>query len=331
MANDTEPPESWRVTVPCTRAQAEAAQMAEIDWDAAGASPPAIVAREERPDDADHWLIEAYFERPPTPADLAVLRAALPGVQAEPTVEPIAPQPWVALSQAGLPPVAAGRFHVRNRPEDPPRAGAINLLIPASAAFGTGQHETTGGCLLMLDRLHRLGARPRAIADIGSGTGLLVIAAHALWPRARLLASDIDPAAVRAVIGNAAAHGVPLGAGPGAVLPVEAAGAGHDLIRLGAPHDLLIANILAGPLIDLAEDFAAVTAEGGTLILAGLLASQAGAVLGAYRRAGFRLADRIDRGDWPTLRLRRRARPGASRVRRTLRPATGEAPGFGSW
>ena len=236
----------------------------------------------------------------------------------------------MTLSQQGLAVVTAGRFHVRNLASDPEQPGQVNILIAASRAFGTGQHETTAGCLTMLDRMRQVGMRFNNMADIGTGTGLLAFAAMSLWPRAHAIASDIDPVAVEISAENAVTNGVPLGAGPGRLALVTAAGANHAAIIGRAPYDLLIANILAGPLIELAPSLCALVEDGGTILLAGLLDTQVDAVLAAYRAQGMRLAERTDRGDWPTLRLRKRPRIGWKRPKRLNPAARGEAPGFGS-
>ncbi|MCP1468558.1 ribosomal protein L11 methyltransferase [Sphingobium sp. OAS761] len=322
--------QSWKVTLPCTRVEAEA-----LDGDIAAFAlmdrPPVLMTSEAAPDDEDKWQLDAYFEGKPSQAAIRILKTLVPSAAGtRPLVEALPDQDWVTLSQQGLEPVTAGRFHVRNIADDPELPDHINLLIEAGRAFGTGQHETTAGCLAMLDRMRRLGMRTRNIADIGTGTGLLAFAALRLWPRANAVASDIDPVAVDISADNARANGVPLGGGPGRLALVTAAGADHPALVGRAPYDLLIANILAGPLIELAPALCALVEEGGTIILAGLLDRQADAVLTAYRAQGMRLAERTDSGDWPTLRLRKRPSIGWKRPRRLRQGARGEAPGFGS-
>ncbi|EZP71758.1 Ribonucleotide-diphosphate reductase subunit beta [Sphingomonas paucimobilis] len=324
------PAQSWKVTLPCTRAEAEALD-GEIATFAAMDSPPVLMTSEAGGDDENAWRLDAYFEGKPEPAAIELLRSLVPSAaDMQPQVELLPDEDWVTLSQQGLEPVTAGRFHVRNRPADPEEAGHVNFLIEAGRAFGTGQHETTAGCLIMLDRMRRIGMRFGNVADIGTGTGLLAFAALHLWPRAYATASDIDPVAVEISGHNALANGVAIGTGMGQVALYAAAGVDHPAIEQRAPYDLVIANILAGPLIELAPSLCAVIEEGGTLILAGLLREQAGAVLAAYRAQGMRLAERADRGDWPTLRLRKRPRIGWKRPRRIDRNARGEAPGFGT-
>ena len=325
-----QPGQSWKVTLPCTRAEAET-----LDGDiAAFASmdrPPVLMTSEAAPDDEDAWRLDAYFEGQPSPAAIKLLRSLVPsaaGVQ--PAVEQLPDEDWVTLSQQGLEPVTAGRFHVRNLAADAGRPGHVNLLIEASRAFGTGQHETTAGCLSMLDRMRRVGMRFGNVADIGTGTGLLAFAALHLWPRAYATASDIDPVAVQISGENAKANDIPLGLSQGRLALYTAAGVDHPAILRRGPYDLLIANILAGPLIELAPSLCDLVEEGGTILLAGLLKDQAEEVLVAYRAQGMRLAERSDRGDWPTLRLRKRPRIGWKRPRRIDRSVRGEAPDYGS-
>ena len=183
----------------------------------------------------------------------------------------------------------------------------------------------------MLARLRETGHRFGNVADIGTGTGLLAFAALALWPQAHLIASDIDPVSVDVSIDNAGINGIAVGGGPGEVQLVAAPGVDHPLIQGVAPYDLVIANILAGPLIELAPSLCAQIAEGGSLILAGLLSTQADRVLAAYRRQGMRIAGRIDNGDWPALHLRKRHRFGWRRPSHWNPEDVGEAPGYGSW
>jgi ribosomal protein L11 methyltransferase len=154
--------------------------------------------------------------------------------------------------------------------------------------------------------MKRRGIVARNIADIGTGTGLLAFAALALWPRAHAVASDIDPVCAPVIAENAARNGFTIGAHPGEVAVAIAAGLDDRLLRECGPYDLLIANILAGPLVELAPDFADAVPPRGNLVLAGLLATQERAVRAAYRAVGFALAGRIVEGDWSILWLRRR-------------------------
>ena len=311
---------SWKLTLPCTRAEAEA--LAEDPMPLALLDPPpALMTREADPKRPDRWILDAYFERKPGNRAIGLLKQLLPSAAGiEPAIERLGAQDWATISQEGLEPIREGRFHVHtlaHRATAPD--GTIALEIDASRAFGTGQHETTAGCLAMLDRLKSAGHRFRSVADIGTGTGLLAFGALALWPGAHVIASDIDPVAVDIAAENAAINAIPLGSGPGRVELVVAAGMAHRRLKARAPYDLLIANILAQPLIDLAPAFAAAVAPGGTLVLAGLMRKQAAEVVAAYRRQRFRPAERIDRGDWAILRLAKRPPP--FRGRRPASPA----------
>ena len=292
---------SFRVTFSCTRAQGEAVGAIE-DLPGFGEHPPVLVADEPDPTRPDEWLIHAYFDHPPADEELALLARLGRG---EPRVEQLGEADWVTMSQAGLQPIRAGRFYVHTpmyRAHRPP--GAVALEIDAGLAFGTGQHATTAGCLEALDRLEREGTSFANIADIGTGTGLLAFAALALWPEARCIATDIDSVAVEVSRDNAAINGVRLGHGAGELLLGAADGMDSAMLAARAPFDLIVANILAGPLIELAGDFAASLAPGGTVVLAGILDTQADAVIRAYEALGVTCRARGS-GEWPVLVLER--------------------------
>lgn len=273
-------------------------------------APPVLMTSEPDPARPDEWRLDAYFDAKPTKADLAMLAALVPSAgRMKPAIAQLGDADWVTLSQAGLEPIRAGRFFVHtptHRDEVPARV--IAFEIDAGRAFGTGHHETTTGCLIALDRLKASGAVFANIADVGTGTGLLAFAALRLWPAARAIASDIDPIAIDVTAENAAINHIPIGQGPGQVALAVAPGLDHRRLVARAPYDLVIANILAGPLIELAPDIAASLAPGGRLILAGLLDHQAPRVAAAYRRQGLALRGEVRRGEWPTLVLRKRPR-----------------------
>ena len=292
---------SFRVTIPCTRAQGEAIADAE-ELFAETEQPPVLVADEPDETKPDDWLIHAYFEHQPTSDEIALLTNLGRG---PPEIEKLGEQYWVTMSQAGLQPIRAGRFTVHT-PTYPPDPERINFEIDAGLAFGTGQHATTAGCLEALDRLERDGATFNNIADIGTGTGLLAFAALKLWPKAKCIATDIDPIAVDVARDNAAINGVAVGHGSGELLLATAEGMDSPMLAARAPFDLIIANILAGPLIELAPHFAAALAAEGTIILAGLLDTQADAVAKAYKKQKLSIADGGS-GEWPVLVVRYRA------------------------
>ncbi|MCW3835310.1 50S ribosomal protein L11 methyltransferase [Sphingomonas canadensis] len=283
--------DSWKVTLPCTRAEAEAIDAGAIEIDAV------LMTTEEVEDDREHWRLDAYLEHEPDAAMLAALRALVPSAAGvEPLIEALTAADWVAMSQEGLEPIREGRFvvHTSAHPVPPPPGGRA-FLIDAGRAFGTGHHATTSGCLAMLDRLAERGFAN--VIDVGTGTGLLAFAARELWPQAAVMATDIDPAAVDVTRENAAHNGV------AGIDLVVADGALSKAITARAPYDLLIANILAGPLVSMAPELAAIADTGATILLAGLLETQREQVVAAFAACGCTL-DAIDRrGDWTILRL----------------------------
>ena len=323
---------SWKLTLPCTRAEAEAlngdiAQLAQM------APPPVLMTIEPDETRPDEWQAYAYFENKPDKASITLIQSLIPSAaRAKPVLEKLPDEDWVTLSQRGLAPVHAGRFFVQTSTSDAVApVGSHRFVIDASLAFGTGGHATTSGCLAMLDREKRCGRRFDHIIDIGTGTGLLAFAASHLWPRAYVSASDIDPVSVSVTADNALINGVALGQQPGRVALCVASGTDHEMIRRRAPYDLIIANILAGPLIELAPAFAAIARDGAVLILAGLLRSQIAAVTRAYRLHGFRRAEIAGGSEWPCLRLVKRTEFG---WKRPLRGSgrTSQPPGdFGAW
>ncbi len=322
---------SWIVSLPCTRDEAEALSGEIPELDALPAAP--VVVTREIDEDAGQWQLDAYVDDKPGAALLTLLQSLAPSAAGTaPHIEELPEEDWVTLSQQGLEPVHAGRFFVHTSSYvDAVPAGATPFLIDASQAFGTGGHDTTAGCLAMLDRLAERGERPRNIADIGTGTGLLAFAALSLWPRARAIASDIDPASIFVTRENAVINGVALGRSGGQLALAVAPGTDHPAIRHRAPYDLVIANILAGPLITLAPDIAAATAPGGHAILAGLIARQMEPVLAAYRAQGFRRIAQGGSAEWPCLLLAKRRRYGYRRKERSFHRANPADATFGSW
>ncbi|MFZ1744272.1 MAG: 50S ribosomal protein L11 methyltransferase [Pontixanthobacter sp.] len=297
---------SWKITAFARKPVVQDALLAhdEIDdWDYDVVVAGSEIA-EDKPDD---WVLEAWLPRNPTKADKTAIAGLFAGKAPKLTVEKVQQQDWLTLSQQGVDPIRAGRFYVHT-PDHPPSPdpALTNFAIPASQAFGTGQHETTAGCLAMLTLMKRSGVAARNHADIGTGTGLLAFAAMDLWPRALATASDIDAVCTQVIEDNAAANHFTMGHRAGELTMVIADGMDDPLLQARGPYDLLIANILAGPLVELARDFAASVTDGGNVVLAGLLETQEPAVRKAYRAAGFRLAKRLVNGDWSILWLRKR-------------------------
>ena len=285
---------SWKLTLPCTRAEAEAIDEGDgLDLD----PMPTLTTTEAVIDDAGHWRMDAYFDHEPTTTEIAAIRALVPSAaDTAPTVEALPDEDWVTISQAGLEPIREGRFvvHTPAFPAPAP-AGGRAFVIDAGQAFGTGHHATTSGCLAMLDGL--ADRRFATIIDIGTGTGLLAFAAAHLWPAARVTATDIDPRAIVVTAENAALNDV------GDLQLIVADGTLDDAVVASAPYDLVIANILAGPLVSMAPELAAIAGPGATIVLAGLLDTQRDAVVESFAACGCTLAATDRRGDWSILRL----------------------------
>ncbi len=289
--------DSWKLTLPCTRAEAEAIDASD-DLGHAIPGDAVLMTTEEIEDDVESWRLDAYFEHEPAADTVAAVRALVPSAAgAEIAVERLGDADWVTMSQAGLEPLSVGRFFVHTGAH----AGAVPadkraFLIEASRAFGTGHHETTSGCLAMLDGM--ADADFANVIDIGTGTGLLAFAAAHLWPEAAVMGTDIDPVSIDVTRENADLNGV------AGIELIVADGTLDDAIVATAPYDLVIANILAGPLVSMAPEIASIADAGATIVLAGLLETQRGGVVAAYEACGCSLEAVDRRGDWSVLRLK---------------------------
>ena len=209
-------------------------------------------------------------------------------------IMPLPEEDWVRLSQEGLPPVLAGRFALHGSHDDAPE-GHIAILIEAGPAFGTGHHGTTRGCLMAFDDMLTGGAQPNRILDVGTGTGALAIAAAKVLPKATILASDIDPDATEEAARNARTNGV------GEAIDCFTAENFNHIKLIGAKFDLIFANILAEPLVDLAPEISRALSPGGSVILSGLLVEQESMVRKAYEAQGLSVTARAPLDGWATL------------------------------
>ena len=274
------------------RAEAEAAASAiDVDLELEGATYSIL----EEDEDAGRWRIDGY---PRSDEEADAFRRVLAGfAQLVVATETLADADWLAMALSGLPPVRAGRFFVYGL-HDLGRTpiNTVNLRIEAGAAFGTGHHGTTVGCLVAYDRLLKK-QRYRRVLDVGCGTGILAIAA-AKCGAAVAVGTDIDPVSVRISRENAMLN-------QARARFVHADGLGHRSVRDQAPYDLVFANILARPLVTLAQPIRGALKPGGTAILSGLLRSQERLVRAAYLARGFTLVSRIHRDAWAALVLRR--------------------------
>jgi ribosomal protein L11 methyltransferase len=296
------PPNNATHRMELTCAATEARRVADLIVETFDPTETAATAFALEPDKpTGPWRVEVYFARAP---DEAVVRSLI-AVASDETLAAaavfgaVAAVDWVAASLEGLEAVRVGRFVVHGaHGRDRVRTGDIGIEIEAALAFGTGHHGTTRGCLMMLEDVARR-RRPQCILDVGTGTGVLAIAAARRFNRI-VAAGDIDPIAVTTARQNAIHNGA------GArVRPVRAAGLAHPDLRRHAPYDLVLANILARPLRGLAPHLRQVMAPAGEIILSGLLASDVPGVLSSYRSQGFVLRRRSDLEGWATLLMAR--------------------------
>ncbi len=251
--------------------------------------------------DNGRWQLAVHFSEPPDEAALRTQVAALAGEMAAAavTLEPVAAADWVQQSLAGLAPVRAGRFIVHGAHDRARvRTNDIGIEIEAALAFGTGHHGTTRGCLLALNDLAKR-RRPRRILDLGTGSGVLAIAAAKIL-RTRIIASDIDRVAVTAARANARLNRV-----APAITITHASGINARVIAAGAPYDLILANILLGPLMRLSGPLRRLATRNARVVLSGLLPDHANAALSIYRAQGFVLERRFMLDGWVTLIMRR--------------------------
>ncbi len=297
--------------------------MAASDQDMARTLSGALSDLVEPPPDAvttfelgDGWIVEAYYTEHPDSERLtkelgALLSFAVPQIE----VVEVPDENWVAISQAALPPVSAGRFTIHGSHDRGlvPR-GPNTLLIDAGEAFGTAHHATTQGCLIALDRVTRR-RQFESVLDLGCGSGVLAIAAARALPGARIEASDNDPVAISVARTNARLNGV-----AGRIRMWVADGLPRSRVREGS-YDLILANILADPLVALAQDVAWALRPGGVVILSGLLVRQAEYVIAAYRSHGFSLVDHRRLAGWSTLTLIKDRKGAARPVAQPMRAA----------
>jgi ribosomal protein L11 methyltransferase len=260
--------------------------------------PLAVTLFEAKP---PAFVVEAYYDAEPA---LDVIADALAGLAAKlgtPSLVAVPDENWVALSQRALPPVAAGRFLVHGS-HDRNRFGLRRhaIEIEAGEAFGTGHNATTALCLEAIDLLARRRHFGRVI-DLGCGSGVLAIAAARAFPGACVLAVDNDPLATTVARANARLNRV-----AARVRVLDAAGFDHAMTRRAQPFDLVLANILPGPVIELAPQMRRALRPGGIAVLSGLLDHQAREVRAVYAAAGFQLVRQRSRAGWTALTLARR-------------------------
>ena len=261
-------------------------------------SPPYGIGVFEIEDGSGLYEVGAYFIDAPNEIELLILSTAY---SAKPfVVSEVPDKDWVAEVRRELAPVEAGDFFVYgSHDSDKVPANCKPLLIEAAMAFGTGHHGTTKGCLTALDNLFKSDFIGTNVVDIGCGTAVLAMGAALCWP-GKVLASDIDEIATETSKANAHANGL-----GDRIKIITCAGFDHPDLNASAPYDLILANILKGPLVALAPDMSKNSILGGYIILSGLLNTQADAVIDAYSDESFELVDHIKITEWSILTLRK--------------------------
>ncbi len=266
--------------------------------------PSALTLFEHKADATSEmvWRIEAYYDEMPDIGDLqSHLENAVGLPMPKLILDDVPDLNWVAISQAALPPVVAGRFTVHGSHDQGRIAHGPNaILIDAGEAFGTAHHATTFGCLSALDSLMRRQHYKRVL-DLGCGSGVLAIAVARANPRASIIATDMDRQSVVVAMSNMRVNGM-----AGRIQVIQAAGLDTPRLRRAPPFDLIVANILAGPLIDLAGDVSRALQIAGTLVLSGILIPQSASVIAAYQAQGCHAVSHRRIAGWSTLVLRKR-------------------------
>ena len=262
-------------------------------------SEPTGVGVFEVEDGSNTWEVGVYFVEKPDEIALDLL-AAMNGARPF-AVSELPETDWVAEVKRELAPITAGRFFLYGSHDaDKIPDDCVPLLIEAAMAFGTGHHGTTQGCLQALHNLAKRGFVGKSVVDLGCGTAVLAMGVAKIWPGV-VLASDIDEVATDTASANIACNNL-----GGRVNVITCAGFDHPLLRNNAPYDLILANILKGPLIALSEDMGESCSAGGYIILSGILNEQAGGTKSAYEAHGFVEVEHLIVGEWSTLCLQKR-------------------------
>lgn len=252
----------------------------------------------ELEDGSGLWEVGAYFSEKPDDISLALLAAVFQAQEFK--ISELPQIDWVSKVQRSLKPVVAGRFFVYgSHDSDKVPPDCEPLLIEASMAFGTGHHGTTKGCLLALEQLIKDGFKAKNVIDVGCGTAVLAMAAARIFS-ANVIASDIDSVAHSVAKMNILANGLDRN-----IQCFEASGFAHEQIKTKNPFDLIFANILLAPLLEIATDISKYSLSGGYVVLSGILSEQAELVVNKYTGAGFSLSNQIEIGEWVTIIFRK--------------------------
>jgi len=260
--------------------------------------------------DAPFWVVEGFCDFAPDEGVVTSALTAASQTDIAPEFAIIAhgERDWLAENRASFPALHIGRFWIHGAHiTDAPPAGARALHVEAAEAFGSGTHPTTEGCLRLIDDILKK-SRPARVLDLGAGSAILAMAVSKIIPNAQLLASDIDPIATSTASANRSLNGI----APAQMRCVTSKGFAHRTMSQKAPYDLLIANILAGPLKQLAPEIARHLSPNGRLVLSGILTRQERQIRAVYRANGLVIKRRIRIGEWSALELAKLSHNGAA-------------------
>ena len=260
--------------------------------------------------DAPFWVVEGFCDFVPDEGVVKSALAAASQIDIAPEFAIIAhgERDWLAENRASFPALHIGRFWIHGAHiTDNPPAGARALHVEAAEAFGSGTHPTTEGCLRLIDDILKK-SRPSVVLDLGAGSAILAMAVSKIVPNAQILASDIDPIATSTASANRSLNGI----APAQMRCVTSKGFAHRTMSQKAPYDLLIANILAGPLKQLAPEIARHLSPSGRLVLSGILTRQERQIRAVYRANGLVIKRRIRIGEWSALELAKLSHNGAA-------------------
>ncbi|MCP5322970.1 MAG: 50S ribosomal protein L11 methyltransferase [Candidatus Paracaedibacteraceae bacterium] len=263
----------------------------------------ALATSQEKNKTTNTWFVEVLFEAYQETKLTQFLKLIMEAFKISiivPEIKSLEQRDWLKENQESFPPLEIGNFYIYGSHIQSPSPGSLYpLKIDAATAFGSGNHDSTKGCLLALTSLYQDGYKPKSVLDVGCGSGILAMASASLWDNAHLVASDIDPECVRVTVENCKLNQL------SSIKVIGGKGFENKDILQAAPYNLIIANILANVLCDIVDDLGKALVGGGITILSGILDEHQDSVIKAYSDKGFLLKETIQINEWVTLILKK--------------------------